>query len=516
MKHPAAHARSHPDKLAYVMAGSGESLTYAQLDALSNRGAQAFRDLGLGQGDHVALLFENNLDFVGLCWAAQRSGLFYTAISHHLSPDEIAYIVGDCDAQVMIMSARHAGMLPMLRAACPGVRFFVCGAGAPANMDWHAFAAARPATPIADEAAGADMLYSSGTTGRPKGIARTFTPQPIDTVIPGLMHVLCETMADMGPGSVYLSPAPLYHAAPLRTSMMAVRLGGTAIIMERFDAEEMLRLIAAHRVTHTQVVPTMFVRMLKLPAAVRERHDMSSLRVAFHAAAPCPEQVKAAMIDWWGPILIEYYAGSEANGITVATSQEWAEHPGTVGKSMVGQIVIADADGNALPAGEIGTVHFDSGLEFQYRNDPEKTAKAYLRPGCSTLGDVGYVNEAGFLFLTDRAAYTIISGGMNIYPQETENLLVTHPDVTDVAVFGVPCPEMGEEVKAVVQLEPGVAPTPEKAQELIDWCRARLSKIKAPKSVDFRDELPRTPTGKLIKRKLKDEYWPAKPAGRGT
>ncbi|MBY6159116.1 acyl-CoA synthetase [Pseudooceanicola nitratireducens] len=512
MKHPSAHARTHPDKIAYLMAETGDSLSFAQLDDLSNRGAQAFRALGLGQGDHIALLFENSLDFVGLTWAAQRAGLFYTAVSRHLSPDEIAYIVGDCDAKVMILSAKYADCLGTLEAACSDVRFFVCGAGAPAGQDWLAYQAAQPATPIADEAAGADLLYSSGTTGRPKGITRSFTPQPIDTVIPGLMTVLCETMAGMDADTIYLSPAPLYHAAPLRTSMMAVMLGGTAIIMERFDAEEMLRLIEAHKVTHTQVVPTMFVRMLKLPEDVRAKYDVSTLQVAFHAAAPCPKDVKAAMIDWWGPILIEYYAGSEANGVTVTTSEDWVKYPGTVGKSMIGRIVVTDPDGNELPVGEIGNVYFDSGVEFQYRHDPEKTAKAYLRPGCSTIGDVGYVNADGFLFLTDRASYTIISGGVNIYPQETENLLVTHPDVADVAVFGVPCEEMGEEVKAVVQLEPGVPATPEKAQELIDWCRARLSKIKSPKSVDFRDELPRTPTGKLIKRKLKDEYWPAKPA----
>ncbi|WP_158967081.1 acyl-CoA synthetase [Chachezhania sediminis] len=511
MKHPSAFAKTTPDKIAYQMADGSGSLTFAELDAVSNRGAQAFRALGLGQGDHVALLFENNLDFVGLTWAAQRSGLFYTAISRHLSADEIAYIVVDCDAKVTIVSARYAELLPALRAACPEVRFFLCGAGVPADLDWKAFEATQSATPVADEAAGADLLYSSGTTGRPKGITRTFTPQPVDTVIPGLMTVLCETMAGMGPDTIYLSPAPLYHAAPLRTSMMAVMLGGTAVIMERFDAEEMLRLIEAYSVTHTQVVPTMFVRMLKLPEDVRTKYDMSSLRVAYHAAAPCPKDVKAAMIDWWGPILIEYYAGSEANGVTIAISEDWVKYPGTVGKSMIGEIVVVDDEGNELPVGEIGNIYFDSGVEFQYRHDPEKTARAYLRPGCATIGDVGYVNEDGFLFLTDRASYTIISGGVNIYPQETEDMMIGHPDVADVAVFGVPCEEMGEEVKAVVQLEPGVEPTEEKAQELIAWTRARLSKPKAPRSVDFRDELPRTPTGKLIKRKLKDEYWTAKP-----
>ncbi|OWU83470.1 acyl-CoA synthetase [Oceanicola sp. 22II-s10i] len=509
MKHPSAFAATQPDKVAYRMAESGATLTFAELDRLSNRGAQALRHVGVGQGENIALLFENNLDFLALCWAGQRAGVFYTAISRHLTVDEIAYIVRDCSAKVMIVSAKYAGLLPELRAQCGDVRFFVCGETSQPDLDWKALEAAMPDTPIADEAAGTDLLYSSGTTGRPKGIARTFTLQPIDTVIPPLMTVLCETMGGMGPDSVYLSPAPLYHAAPLRFSLMAVMLGGTVVVMERFDAEAMLALLERHAVTHTQVVPTMFVRMLKLPDDVRTRYDLSALRVAYHAAAPCPKEIKARMIDWWGPIIIEYYAGSEANGVTLCTSQEWLENPGSVGKSLLGSIVIADEDGTELPPGQVGGVYFDSGIDFQYRNDPGKTAGAYMRPGCSTLGDVGYVNEAGFLFLTDRKAYTIISGGVNIYPQETEDTLIIHPDVADVAVFGVPNEEMGEEVKAVVQLEPGVAATPEKAEELIGFCKARLSHVKAPRSVDFREDLPRTPTGKLIKRKLKDEYWPA-------
>ncbi|NTE68205.1 acyl-CoA synthetase [Agrobacterium tumefaciens] len=510
MKHPSGFARIQPDKIAYRMAESGETLTFGQLDALSNKGAHAFRHLGLAPADHIALLFENSLDFIVLTWAAQRSGLFYTAVSSHLSADEIAYIVGDCDAKVVVISSKYADMLPALQTALPSVRFFLCGACSDAYLDWKRLQAAQPSTPVEGEVAGVDLLYSSGTTGRPKGIARSFVPRPIDTIIPEPMKVLCETMGGMNEQTVYLSPAPLYHAAPLRTSMVAVMLGGTAIVMERFDASEMLRLIEHHKVTHTQLVPTMFVRMLKLPEEERRRYDVSSLQVAFHAAAPCPKDVKLAMIEWWGPILIEFYAGSEANGITLTTTEDWRKHPGTVGKSLIGRIVVANDEGREVPTGTIGNVYFDSGIEFQYRRDPEKTAKAYLRPGCSTIGDVGYVDEEGYLFLTDRASYTIISGGVNVYPQETEDLLVQHPDVADVAVFGVPNEDLGEEVKAVVQLQEGVEPSPAKAEELIAYCRQRLSRIKAPKSVDFRDALPRTPTGKLIKRKLRDEYWPAK------
>jgi len=508
MKHPSYFATVTPEKPAYRMARSGAVMTFEQLDRVSNQGAQAFRALGVEQGGNIALIFENRLDFMGLCWAAQRSGVFYTAVSHHLKATEIAYIIADCEASVAIISDTYACLLPELQMACPKCRFFVAGKAKDPALDWNAFQARMPAEPIADQAAGADLLYSSGTTGRPKGIVRSFKPQPVDTVIPALMTVLCETMAGMGPDTVLISPAPLYHAAPLRFAMMAVMFGGTVVISEKFDAEETLELIDRWGVTHGQFVPTHFVRMLKLPEEVRRKYRHDTLRVVFHAAAPCPRDVKSAMIDWWGPILCEFYAGSEANGVTFSTSEDWLRFPGTVGRSLTGAIVIADEDGNELPPGEIGGVYFDSGIEFAYRNDPEKTAAAYLRPGCATFGDIGYLNEEGFLFLSDRKAYTIISGGVNIYPQETEDLLITHSEIADAAVFGVPNEEMGEEVKAVIQLEPGVKPSAEKAQELIDWCRARLSNLKVPRSIDFRETLPRTPTGKLIKRSLRDEYWP--------
>lgn len=508
MKHPSEFARTQPDKIAYRMARSGETLSFSELDKLANQGAQALRSLDVQQGDTIALLFENRLDFVSVCWAAQRSGLFYTAISHHLQTPEIAYIVNDCAAKILIVSDRFVDLLPALREACPIVRIFVSGTDVDADLDWLKLQSAMPDSPIADPTVGADQLYSSGTTGKPKGIARSYEALPIETVIPPLMTVMCEQMAGMNSNSVYLSPAPLYHAAPLRTSMMAVMLGGTSVIMETFDAEEFLALVQKHTVTHTQLVPTMFVRMLKLPEDVRASYDISSLESAFHAAAPCPKEIKAQMVDWWGPVLLEYYAGSEANGVTFATTEDWIKYPGTVGRSVLGPILIVDADGAEVPVGEIGDVYFDSGLEFEYRNDPEKTQNVFLRPGCSTIGDVGYLNEEGYLFLTDRASYTIISGGVNIYPQETEDLLVCHPDVSDVAVFGVPHEEMGEEVKAVVQLEPDVKAGPDKERELIEWCKLRLSHVKVPRSVDFRTDLPRTPTGKLVKRKLKDEYWP--------
>lgn len=508
MKHLSHFAKVTPDKIAYRMARSGEVMTYRDLDQTSNQYAHLLRSLGVGQGGNIALAFENSLDLMALAWAGQRSGIFYTAISTHLTAGEIAYIINDCDATVTVLSDKFVHLLPELQKSCKQSRFLVLGRTDDPQLDWQALAAAMPDTPVTDEAAGSDLLYSSGTTGQPKGIVRKFTQQPVDTVIPALMTVLCETVGSMGTDTVLITPAPLYHAAPLRFAMMAVMFGGTAILSEKFDAEETLALIEKWGVTHGQFVPTHFVRMLKLEPEVRARYRHDTLRAVFHAAAPCPREVKAAMIEWWGRILNEFYAGSEANGVTFSTSQDWLKYPGTVGKSLTGPIVIADEDGEELPVGKIGAIYFDSGVEFEYRNDPEKTKAAYLRPGCATFGDIGYLNDEGFLFLSDRKSYTIITGGVNVYPQETEDLLITHPEIADAAVFGVPNEEMGEEVKAVIQLEPGIVGDEAKAQEIIDWCKHRLSHVKVPRSIDFRTDLPRTETGKLIKRKLRDEYWP--------
>ena len=507
MSHPSIHAQSTPDKIAYQMAGSGDAITYRDLDRRSNQGAHLFRSLGLKQGDHIALLMENTIAFMEICWAAQRSGLYYTAISRYLTADEIAYIVKDCGAKVVITSPKCIGSIaPLLSDAAGAPYFFITGAAQGGFKSWDDALAAQPATPIADESAGYDMLYSSGTTGRPKGIKRPLT-EPSILVPNPLLKLLCATMCGMNETSVYLSPAPLYHAAPLRFNMMCGALGGTSIIMESFDAEEFLRLVEKHKVTQSQLVPTMFVRMLKLPDAVRTKYDTSSLKGAVHAAAPCPADIKAKMIDWWGPILIEYYAGSEGNGVTVSTSKDWLAHRGTVGRAVVGEIKIVDDDGHELPVGETGTVYFAGGPAFAYHNDTDKTQRAYNDRGWSTLGDVGYLDNDGFLYLTDRKAYMIISGGVNIYPQETEDTLISHPAVADVAVFGVPNEEMGEEVKAVVQPHDMSRAGKELEAELILFCRKHLSPIKCPKSVDFEPELPRTPTGKLVKRHLRDKYW---------
>jgi long-chain acyl-CoA synthetase len=504
--HPSAYAETTPDKPAWIMAATGETVTYGQLEERSNRIAHFFRARGLKPGDHIAFFLENNARFFEICWAAQRAGLYYTAISSRLTAPEIDYIVGDCGATLLItskaLSATAAELVPLM----PGVRDRLMVDGTiDGYQSFEDAIAAFPSTRIADEVSGASMLYSSGTTGRPKGVKHPLEMVPIDTSSP-LMN-LTKALYKLDPDTIYLSPAPLYHAAPLGFNMSIMRWGGTCVIMEHFDAEEYLRLIPKYRVTHSQLVPTMFVRMLKLPAEVREKHDVSTLTCAIHAAAPCPIPVKEQMIEWWGPVLTEYYAGTEGNGFCAIHSAEWLAHRGSVGKALFGTLKIVGDDGEELPTGQPGTIYFADGRAFEYHNDAKKTAESRHEKGWSTLGDVGYVDEEGFLYLTDRKAFMIISGGVNIYPQEAENLLVTHPKVIDVAVFGVPNEDFGEEVKAVVQPRSMAEAGPELAAELIEFCKQNLSPIKCPRSIDFEAELPRHPTGKLYKRLLRDRYW---------
>ena len=506
MYHPYHHALSTPDKPAYLMAGSGEAVTYRQLEARSNQGAHLFRSLGLKRGDSIALMMDNNARFFEICFAAQRSGLLFTAMSSRLSTQEAEYILADCGAKLLVVSPGLAGQAAELLGRSPGVRSRFCVNGVlPGYAEWEPARDAQPTTRIADESAGRDMLYSSGTTGRPKGVKTELLAEAIDAG--NTLMMVSSKLYGLGANSVYLSPAPLYHAAPLRFNMTVMRFGGTSVIMEHFDAEEALALIERHAITHSQWVPTMFVRMLKLPPEVRSRFRHDSLKVAIHAAAPCPVQVKEGMIDWWGPVLFEYYAGTEGNGFVACNSAEWLAHRGTVGRALVGEVRILDESGQVAATGGTGTIYFANGPAFEYHNDPAKTASAKSAEGWTTLGDVGHVDADGYLYLTDRKHYMIISGGVNIYPQEVENLLVTHPKVTDVAVIGVPNEEFGEEVKAVVQAADPKAAGPALAEELIAYCRANLSHIKCPRSVDFEAELPRSPTGKLYKRLLRDRYW---------
>ena len=505
--YPATYARTTPDKPAYIMASTGEVVTYRELDEASNRCAQLFRALGLRTGDSIALCLENHPRFFEITWAAQRSGLYYTPISSRLTAAEMAYIIHDCGAKVFITSTYKREVAAELEArAVPDVqRRFMLDGVIPGYESYEAAVAAQPATPVADELEGQDMLYSSGTTGRPKGVKFPLTHSPAGTP-PALLQLMVH-LYGANADTIYLSPAPLYHAAPMRFCMSLHRLGATAVVMEKFDPVDYLACIERYRITHTQVVPTMFVRMLKLPDAERSRFDLSSLRVAVHAAAPCPIQVKEQMIAWWGPVLFEYYAGTEGNGFTAINSEEWLAHKGSVGRPLLGELHIVDDDGHELPTGEVGTIYVAGGATFEYHNDPDKTASSRNAQGWSTLGDIGYVDADGYLYLTDRKANMIISGGVNIYPQEAENLLVTHPKVADVAVFGVPNPDLGEEVKAVVEPVDMADAGPALERELIEFCQHQLAKFKCPRSIDFEAELPRHPTGKLYKRLLKDRYW---------
>ncbi|MGI8794865.1 MAG: AMP-binding protein [Acidimicrobiales bacterium] len=506
--YPGTHAANNPNKLAYVMAGSGESVTYRELNDVSNQLAQLLWDRGLRPGDGIAISMENNTHYLKCVWAPQRSGLYYTCINYRLTASEVEYILNDCGAKVFITTHEQRKVAAELVDKMPNVHTkLMIGGTIEGYESFEEVVGGYPAEPIAEELEGSDMLYSSGTTGRPKGVRPPLPNAPAGS--PSAVLMLGQMLYGFSEDSIYLSPAPMYHAAPLRFTMAIQRIGGTSVIMEHFDPVEFLKTIEEHKVTHTQVVPTMFVRLLKLDPGERTKYDTSSLQTCIHAAAPCPIPVKEQMIDWWGPVIHEYYAGTEGNGFCACNSEEWMAHKGTVGKPLVGQLHVCDEEGEELPIGTAGTIYFEGGATFVYHNDPEKT-KGSRDPkdrGWTTLGDVGYVDDDGFLYLTDRKAYMIISGGVNIYPQEAENVLVTHPKVMDVAVFGVPNEEMGEEVKAVVQLIEAESPSAETERELIAFCKEQLASYKCPRSVDFVDELPRHPTGKLYKRLLRDQYW---------
>lgn len=506
MPHPSITAETYPHKPAIIMGATGEMVTFRQLDERSNQGAQLFRSLGLKAGDHIGMMLENNRHFLEIAWAAQRSGLIFTPVSTHLTKDETAYIMENCGARLFIGSAALAEVAQELRADAGGVEFFYMVGGVRSGFEsWEEAVDAQPTTPIDDQSNGVPMLYSSGTTGKPKGV---FTrPASDDVNTDSIVAEMLRMVFGFSDETVYLSPAPLYHAAPLHYCMGATMNGSTIVVMEAFDAEQSLRLIEEHRVTHSQWVPIMFVRMLKLPEEVRTAYDTSSLQYAIHAAAPCPIEVKEKMIEWWGEVIVEYYSASEGIGFTMIDSANWLTHKGSVGQAIVGELHIVDDDGNELPPGEIGTVYFGGPqTTFEYFKEPGKTAEAYNERGWATCGDVGYVDEEGYLYLTDRKNFTIISGGVNIYPQEIENALASHDKIADVAVFGVPHEEFGEEVKAVVQPVNWADATDETAFEILEWLRDKISHIKMPRSLDFHPELPRMDNGKLYKRRLQEQY----------
>jgi len=479
-------------------------MTFGEMEGAANRFARLLRDHGLKPDDAFAVLLENRLEYFTLIWGSQRAGTLLVPISTRLTAPEIAYIIEDSGAKLLITSDQFAEVLPGVRAACPGLPILNVDGG---ETDFHAALQSFPPDPIDDPTAGLVMLYSSGTTGRPKGI-RPKPPEDPDPQAPNAFLGLATLGAGMPTdGSmVYLSPAPLYHAAPIGWCSAAHRLGGTIVVMEKFTPESALEAIEKYQVTDSQWVPTHFVRFLKLTEEERHRHDLSSHKRALHAAAPCPVPVKQAMIEWWGPIVNEYYAGSESIGMTMIHSPDWLAHPGSVGRAIHGTLHICGPDGEELPAGEDGLIYFENDILPTYHNDPAKTADAMHPKGWMTLGDIGHVDEEGFLYLTDRKSHMIISGGVNIYPQEIENLLISHDKVMDAAVIGAPDPDLGEKVVAVVQPVDMEQAGDALEQELRDYLAPQLARIKMPKLFDFRPDLPREANGKLYKRELRDEY----------
>ncbi len=507
--YPGVHAATTPDKPAVIMAGTDRVVTYRQLDDNSAALAAALHQLGLRKGDVVALLSDNAPECFEVYWACMRSGLYITPVNRGLSADEVAYIVDDSDAKALIVSSGVAELAEKVRGAVSVDGAYAFGGDVP-GYDSYADLLAGAGPRLADQPRGSDMMYSSGTTGRPKGVRQAMLPLQVDEPgdpVTGLLGGVFK----VGPDDVYLQPAPIYHAAPLKWAGAVQALGGTVVMMKKYDAEEALALIQEHRVTVAQFVPTMFVRMLQLPEATRAKYDVSSIRLAVHAAAPCPPDVKQAMIDWWGPVVFEYYGSTEQNGITFISSPEWLQKRGSVGKAMIGVLRICDDEGNELPPGEVGTVYFErEARPFEYHKDPAKTREAThpAHDSWTAVGDLGYVDEDGYLFLTDRKAFTIISGGVNIYPAEVEGVLTLHPRIFDVAVIGVPDDEMGQAVMAVVQLKDPADAGPELERELIDHVRERIAHFKAPRAVTFVDQIPRLPTGKLLKREIEKLFQP--------
>ncbi|MQW76194.1 AMP-binding protein [Nocardioides sp. dk4132] len=506
--YPRTHALAHPDKPAVVME-TGESVSYCELEERSNRLARLLRARGLRPGDQVSIWAENHPRYYEVYWAAMRSGLYVTGINRHATPEEAAYILTDSDTRALITSAAMAERAAGVRDRAPGCTTWLAFDGPVAGFESYKDAlAGESGEPLPEEPRGEVMLYSSGTTGRPKGIRRPLSGLRVDDPAATRTSAITGPLLGMGADSVYLMPAPLYHAAALQFSVATQELGGTVVVMATFDAERFLRLVDEHRVTHTQVVPTMMVRMLKLPEEVRLRHDTSSLRSFLHAAAPCPPEIKRLAIEWLGPIVDEYYGGSEGNGMTFIDSERWLAHPGSVGRPVLGTIHICDEAGRELPVGEPGVVYFERDkTPFEYHNAEEKTrgSRHPEHPTWSAIGDLGYLDDEGFLYLTDRLAFTIISGGVNIYPAEIEACLVVHPDVADVVVFGLPDEEMGEYVHAVVEPADPAAAGPALAQALRDHVREHLAGFKVPRVVEFRD-VPRLATGKVQTRLLRQEH----------
>ncbi|MFC0431891.1 acyl-CoA synthetase [Kutzneria buriramensis] len=498
-------AAAEPGLTAVVDPDGGE-VSYGSLAAAADRYGRGLQAMGLRPGDSIVVLLPNGSDLLAMYFAAMQTGLYIVPVNWHLIGPEVAYLVADSGAKAFVASERFAETAIVAGESLPPEARFAVGT----------IGGFRPLAELgADEpvgrpdirTSGAPMLYTSGTTGRPKGVRRALTgADPDDVPAAGVWFF---GIFDLKPfdGHVHLCGSPLYHTAVLNFVALSIQFGHTTVLMDRWDAEEMLRLIEKHRVTHSHMVPTQFRRLLALPEEVRARYDVSSLRVAIHGAAPCPLEVKRRMIDWWGPVVTEYYAATEGGG-TVITATDWLRKPGSVGLPWPGSVVkVLGDDGAELPPGEVGTVYMRMGAStFEYYKDKAKTDAGRVRD-LFTLGDVGYLDEDGYLFLCDRKADMIISGGVNVYPAEIEGELACHPSVADVAVFGIPHSDWGEEIKAVVQPVDGLEGTPELTEELLAFAASRLAKFKLPRSIDYVAELPRDPNGKLYKRRLRDPYW---------
>lgn len=503
--HYSLHAQTAPDDPACILAQSGEVSTYRDLETATNKLAHMFRRLGLNVGDGLVVMCQNHTRFYELYWAAHRAGLYFTPISWHATASEAKYILENSEAKAFIASSRFAEVARAVHQEKSGELICLSVLG---DIDGfkqlEELSDAEPDHPIEDQTSGREMLYTSGTTGRPKGVKFPLSGKPITDTPPDDLFYIPE---GYGPGAVVLAPGPLYHASPLMASRAMHRFGGAALIIDKFDAEETLQYIEQYRVTHMICVPTHFLRMLKLPVEVRARYDVSSVKLIMHTGAPCPVETKHAMIDWFGPVIVEYYGGTERVGGALIRSDEWLAHPGSIGRAAVGNAYAVDEDTwTALPPGETGVIYFDSGEEFVYHGDAEKTKSMQSPQGWRTLGDIGKIDADGYIYLTDRKSNMIISGGVNIYPQEVENRLVTHAKVADAAVFGIPNEAFGEEVKAVVQPGEGVAAGSELEAELIAYCKEALAGYKCPRSIDFDPSLPRQDNGKLYKKALKDRY----------
>ncbi|MFO7962825.1 MAG: AMP-binding protein [Desulfobacterales bacterium] len=505
MKHHTIYAKTKPEAPAVIMAENEEIVSWKEFDRRINRLARYFRDIGLKEKDRMAVLMENNARYLEIITAALDAGLIFTPISTHLKQSETEYIINNSGAKLLITSQRYADLAGRISAGTPDLTHrLMLGKAIPGYDDYEGVVSKYEDIPIDYAFAGMPMFYSSGTTGTPKGVVWNVDDFPVGDLDPSLEGAFAFFGIDEN--VTYLSTQPLYHSAPCAYASSISQVGGTIILMEKFEAEKALSLIDTFRVTHSQWVPTMFIRLLKLPENVRDVYDVSSLKMAIHAAAPCPIEVKEKMIDWWGPILLEYWGGTETSMVTIITSQEWLEHKGSVGKGLLAKLHILDDEGKELPPGKPGVIYMESGRPFSYHKEPEKTSSSRNEQGWTSIGDIGYLDEEGYLYLTDRKSFMIISGGVNIYPQETEDVLIMHEKVADVAVIGMPDEDFGETVKAVVQPVNASDAGPELEKELIEFCRSRISHIKCPKSVDFMEDFPRTPTGKVLKRVIKEKY----------